>query len=245
MVAIPSGEKEKTSIADSTLRRKTKNARVRLRTPECDSGVPEKTKSGVAHEEIVMLNRQNIENKKQLEESTTRLKEMTEKFDGEKQEMCEGVERYDPHGADATNESKNQLWELIRELDDEEMSDAIQESTYKSAAAAFNEIGFTTIQMIKRLTRSELQASDIPILVKNTMMRIVDRIGIGSEELNCNKMMPTDWHNIQVSIHLEGRLKKMQWPFAAEFTPSRAMVEYFLKKMKFGFCTLRLRPSLL
>ena len=33
----------------------------------------EKTKSGVAHEEIVALNRQNIENKKQLDESTTRL----------------------------------------------------------------------------------------------------------------------------------------------------------------------------
>ena len=133
---------------------------------------------------------------------------------------------------DTTNESKNQLWELIRELDDEEMSDALQESTYKSAAAAFNEIGFTTIQMIKRLNRSELQTSDIPILVKNTMMRIVDRIGISSEEVSGNKMMPTDWHKIQVSIDLEGRLKKMQWPFAAEFTPSRAMVEYFLKKMK-------------
>ena len=147
----------------------------------------EKTKSEVANEEIVMLNKQNIVNKRQLEESTTHLKEMTEKFDGEKQETWGSVEKYDPQGADATNESKNQLWELIRELDDEEMSEAIQESTYKSAAAAFTEIGFTAIQMIKRLTRSELQASDIPILVKNTMMRIVDRIGIGSEEVNCNK----------------------------------------------------------
>ena len=194
----------------------------------------EKIKSGVAHEEIVMLNKENIADKRQVEELTMRLKEMTEKFDGEKQETLGGVERYDPQGADPTNVSKNQLWELIRELDDEEMSDAIQESIYKSAAAAFTEIGFSTIQLIKRLTRSELQASDIPILVKNTMMRIVDRIGIGSTESNCNKMMPTDWHKIQVSIDLEERLKKMQWPFAAEFTPSRAMVEYFLKKMKLG-----------
>ena len=43
----------------------------------------EKTKSEVANEEIAMLNKQNIVNKRQLEESTTRLKEMTEKFDGE------------------------------------------------------------------------------------------------------------------------------------------------------------------
>ena len=26
----------------------------------------------------------------------------------------------------------------------------------------------------------------------------------------------------------------MQWPFAAEYTPTRAMVEYFLKKIKLG-----------
>merc|ERR1739838_1074322 len=47
-------------------------------------------------------------------------------------------------------------------------------------------------------------------------------------------MMPTDWHKIQVSIDLEGSLRKIQWPFAAEFTPSRAMVEYFLKKLRLG-----------
>ena len=164
----------------------------------------EKIKSDIAHKEIVMLNKENIADKRQVEELTMRLKEMTKKFDGEKRETSGGIERYDPQGADPTKVSKNQLWELIRELDDEEMSDAIQESIYKSAAAAFTEIGFSTIQMIKRLTRSELQASDIPILVKNTMMRIVDRIGIGSEELNCNKIMPTDWHKIQVSIDLEG-----------------------------------------
>ena len=175
----------------------------------------EKTKSEVTNEEIAMLNKQNIVNKRQLGESTTRLKEMTEKFDGEKQETWGGVERYDPQEADANNESKNQLWELIRELDDEEMVDVIQDSTYQSAATAFMEIGFTTIQMIKRLTRSELQASEIPILVKNTMMRIVDRIGIGSEESSCNKLVPTDWHKIQVSIDLEERLKKIHWPFAA------------------------------
>ena len=40
----------------------------------------EKTKFGVAHEEIVALNRQNIENRKQLDESATRLKEMAEKL---------------------------------------------------------------------------------------------------------------------------------------------------------------------
>ena len=194
----------------------------------------EKTKSVVAHEEIVTLNRQNIENRKQLDESTTRLKEVTEKIGGEKQESWGGTERYDPQEAEANNEHKDQLWELIRELDDEEMAEVIPDSTYQSAATAFTEIGFNAIQMIKRLTRSELQASDIPILVKNTMMRIVDRIGIGSEESSSNKMMPTDWHKIQVSIDLEGRLKKIQWPFAAEFTPSRAMVEYFLKKLKMG-----------
>ena len=108
----------------------------------------ERTKAGVAHDEIAMLNKQNLESKKQLEESTTRLKEMTEKFNDGKHETRGGVEKYDPQEANATNESENQLWELIRELDDEEMSDAIQESTYNSAAAAFTEIGFTAIQMI-------------------------------------------------------------------------------------------------
>ena len=152
----------------------------------------------------------------------------------EKKESWGDVQRYDPQEAEANRECKNQLWELLRELDDEEIAEVIPDSTYQSAATAFMDIGFSTIQLIKRLTRSELQASDIPILVKNTMMRIVDRIGIGSEGSNSNKMMPTDWHKIQVSIDLEGRLKKIQWPFAAEFTPSRAMVEYFLKKMKMG-----------
>ena len=147
----------------------------------------ERTKSGVAHEEIAALNKQNLENKRQLEESTMRLKEATEKFHVDKHDTWGGVEKYDPQEMDTMGESKNQLWETIRELDDEEMSDTIQESTYKSAAAAFNEIGFTTIQMIKRLTRSELQASDIPILVKNTTMRIVDRIGISSEEVSGNQ----------------------------------------------------------
>ena len=194
----------------------------------------EKTKSGVAHEEIVALNRQNIENRKQLEESATRLTEMTEKIDVEKAEPLGGVERYDPQEAEVGIERKDKLWELLRELDDEEMAEVIQESTYQSAATAFTEFGFNAIQMIKRLTRQELQASEIPLLVKNTMMRIVDRIGIGTEESSTNKMMPTDWHKIQVSIDLEGRLKKIQWPFAAEFTPSRAMVEYFLKKLKMG-----------
>ena len=44
----------------------------------------EKTKAGVAHEEIVALNRQNIENKKQLDESSTRLREVTERIGNEK-----------------------------------------------------------------------------------------------------------------------------------------------------------------
>ena len=144
------------------------------------------------------------------------------------------MERYGPQENEVSTERKDKLRELLREMDDEEMAEVIQESTYQSAATAFTEIGFDAIQMIKRLTRPELQASEIPLLVKNTMMRIVDRIGIGAEESGTSKMMPTDWHNIQVSIDLEGRLKKIQWPFAAEFTPSRAMAEYFLKKMKMG-----------
>ena len=194
----------------------------------------EKTKFGVAQDEIVTLNRQNIENRKQLDESTTLVKELTEKIGVGKEEPLGGVERYDPQENEVSTERKDKLWELLREMDDEEMADVIQESTYQSAATAFTEIGFNAIQMIKRLTRPELQASEIPLLVKNTMMRIVDRIGIGTEESSTNKMMPTDWHKIQVSIDLEGRLRKIQWPFAAEFTPSRAMVEYFLKKLKLG-----------
>ena len=191
-------------------------------------------KFGVAQDEIVTLNRQNIENRKQLDESTTLVKELTEKIGVGKEEPLGGEERYDPQENEVSTERKDKLWELLGEMDDEEMAEVIQESTYQSAATAFTEIGFNTIQMIKRLTRPELQASEIPLLVKNTMMRIVDRIGIGTEESGTNKMMPTDWHKIQVSIDLEGRLKKIQWPFAAEFTPSRAMAEYFLKKMKMG-----------
>ena len=44
----------------------------------------EKTKSGVAHEEIVALNRQNIENQKQLDESSAKLREVTERIGNEK-----------------------------------------------------------------------------------------------------------------------------------------------------------------
>ena len=167
---------------------------------------------------------------------------MTEKIDVEVDEPLGGVEKYDPQEPEVGTERKDKLWELLREMDDEEMAEVIHESTYQSTATAFTEIGFNTIQMIKRLTRQELQALEVPLLVKNTMMRIVDRIGIGTEESSTNKLMPTDWHKIQVSIDLEGRLKKIQWPFAAEFTPSRAMAEYFLKKMKMGKWAILARP---
>ena len=74
----------------------------------------------------MQLNKRSLEGKRQLEELTTRLKDATEKFNDEKQETWGSVEKYDPQEVNATNESENQLWELIRELDDEEMSDAIQ-----------------------------------------------------------------------------------------------------------------------
>ena len=59
----------------------------------------EKTKSGVAHEEIVMLNKQNLENKRQLEESTMRLKEATEKFHEDKHDRTVLIFSFSPYMA--------------------------------------------------------------------------------------------------------------------------------------------------
>ena len=57
------------------------------------------------------------------------------------------MERYDPQENEVSTERKDKLWELLREMDDEEMAEVIQESTYQSAATAFTEIGFNAIQM--------------------------------------------------------------------------------------------------
>ena len=69
---------------------------------------------------LLGYSRQNIESKKQFDESTTLVKELTEKTGVGKEEPLGGVERYDPQENEVSTERKDKLWELLREMDDEE-----------------------------------------------------------------------------------------------------------------------------
>ena len=53
-----------------------------------------------------------------------------------------------PQEFELNKEHKDQLWELLREVDDEEIPDVIPDSKYQSAATAFTDLGFNMIQLI-------------------------------------------------------------------------------------------------